>query len=80
MRVCWHGSLVLLFVLSTPANGAGAAARRQADQYTISVDVDLAVLHATVENRRGEIVSGLNRQNFRVFEDGVLQEIRSFGR
>ena len=44
----------------------------------ISVDVDLVVLHATVRDRKGGFVSGLRKENFRVFEDGVPQEIRVF--
>ena len=42
------------------------------------MDVDLVVLHPTVRNRKGGFVSGLPQENFRVFEDGVLQEIRVF--
>jgi VWFA-related protein len=45
----------------------------------ISVDVDLVVLHATVTDQRGSIVSGLNEQDFRVYDDGVLQSIKQFG-
>ena len=45
---------------------------------TISVDVDLVVLHATVRNRKGGFVSGLHKENFRVYDDGALQAIRVF--
>jgi VWFA-related protein len=44
----------------------------------ISVDVDLVVLHATVRDRKGGFASGLRKENFRVFENGVLQEVRVF--
>ncbi len=47
---------------------------------TISVDVDLVVLHATVRDRKGRFVSGLRKENFQVFEDGVPQAIRVFPR
>jgi len=48
------------------------------DQPTISVNVDLVVLHATVRDRKGGFVSGLQKQDFHVFENGQPQEIRVF--
>ena len=51
---------------------------RKADQYTISVSVDMVVLHATVRNRNGALVSGLGKEDFQVYEDGALQQIESF--
>lgn len=44
----------------------------------ISADVDLVILHATVQDRKGRLVSGLRKENFQVSEDGVPQEIRVF--
>jgi Ca-activated chloride channel homolog len=51
---------------------------RLGDPYTINVSVDMVVLHATVRNRRGNLVSGLGQDDFQVYEDGVLQQIQSF--
>ena len=51
---------------------------RQGDQYTISVSVDMVVLHATVRNRKGILVSGLDKEDFQVYEDGVPQQIEYF--
>ncbi len=52
---------------------------RQDDEGTIRVNVDLVVLHATVQkHRRRTLVSGLGKEDFQVYEDGVLQEIHSF--
>jgi Ca-activated chloride channel family protein len=48
------------------------------DDYTISVNVDVVVLHATVQDRHGNLVSGLGKTNFRIYEDGVLQTIKYF--
>ncbi len=45
---------------------------------TFSADVDLVVLHATVSDRKGGFVSGLQKDNFQVFEDGSPQAIRVF--
>jgi len=51
---------------------------RQSGQYTITVNVDMVVLNATVQNRNGVLVSGLGKGDFQVYEDGVLQQIESF--
>ncbi len=48
------------------------------DAGRISVNVDLVVLHVTVRERDGEFVSGLEKQQFHVTEDGHPQTIRVF--
>ena len=48
------------------------------DQYTIRENVDFVVLHPTVQDRRGNPVSGLGKDDFQVYEDGVLQQIKYF--
>lgn len=72
----------LLFLIVLPGVGRtpeyGASQPHQGDQTTIRVDVDLVVLHATVQKRKGIPVSGLGKENFQVYEDGVLQEIKFF--
>lgn len=50
----------------------------QGDNYTIRVDADLVVLHATVEDHKGAPVSGLDQNDFQVYEDGVPQQIKYF--
>jgi len=47
-------------------------------QYTIRENVDFVVLHPTVQDRRGSLVSGLSKEDFQVYEDGVLQQIKYF--
>jgi Ca-activated chloride channel family protein len=44
----------------------------------ITVDVNLVVLHATVTDSKGRIVSDLTQQDFQVYEDGVQQQIKLF--
>lgn len=51
---------------------------RQDNQETIKINVDLVVLHATVQDRKRLVVSGLGKEEFQVYEDGVLQQIDSF--
>lgn len=55
------------------ANHAGPV-----ESSTISVDVNLVVLHATVRDQQGGFVSGLRKDDFQVFESGRPQAIRLF--
>lgn len=48
------------------------------EPFRISVNVDLVVLHATVRDRDGRLVSDLRERHFEVYEDGVRQAIRMF--
>ena len=47
-------------------------------QFTISVDVDLAVFNITVLGDDGRPVTGLSGDNFRVYEDGREEKIKLF--
>ena len=47
-------------------------------QFTISVDVDLAVFNITVLGDDGQPVTGLTENNFKVFEDGREEKIKIF--
>ncbi|MGA2116738.1 MAG: VWA domain-containing protein [Bryobacteraceae bacterium] len=72
-----------VFLLIVAASSAGdhaspAGQDRDPASFSISVDVDLAVLHATVTDQHGGFVSDLSQQNFEVYENGVLQVIRLF--
>jgi Ca-activated chloride channel family protein len=51
---------------------------RQGAPYTVSVCVDTVVLHATVSDRKGIPVSGLVKEDFQVYEDGIPQQIECF--
>jgi len=46
----------------------------------IKVDVNLVVLHTTVNDDRGKFVDGLTQDNFRVYEDKVEQKLSVFKR
>ena len=48
------------------------------DSYSIKVVAREVVLHATVTDHRGNFVFGLAPDNFRVYEDGVIQTIMYF--
>ncbi|MFZ0584990.1 MAG: VWA domain-containing protein [Candidatus Sulfotelmatobacter sp.] len=44
----------------------------------MKVSVDMVVLRATVLDRKNTLVSGLSKDDFHVYEDGVLQTIKYF--
>ena len=48
------------------------------ESFRVKVDVALAVLHATVTDREGGLISNLGEQDFEVYENGVRQRIRLF--
>ena len=48
------------------------------DDYTIGVNVDMVVLQATVQDHKSTLVSGLDKDDFQIYEDGVLQTIKYF--
>jgi VWFA-related protein len=75
--------LVTLFVLIA-AQGIGRTQQSSpsptpsADPYTLKVNVDMVVLRATAEDHKDVLVSGLDKNDFQVYEDGVLQPVKHF--
>ena len=71
---------LILFAISSFLAVASRPGQQGPDgrQYTIAVDVDLAVFNATVTDGRGRPVSGLKPGDFRVYEDGRPQDITLF--
>lgn len=51
---------------------------RPRGQSAISVSVDLVSLQALVTDKKGNIITGLQPENFTIYEDGVKQEISNF--
>jgi len=48
------------------------------DEYTIRSSVEMVVLRATVQDHKNASVSGLAKEDFQIFEDGALQQIKYF--
>jgi Ca-activated chloride channel homolog len=69
-------ALPLLFLIPRPV--LLGQTKPPASSATISVDVNLVLLHVTVRDKTGGFVSGLDKENFQVFEDGARQTIRFF--
>src|SRR5208337_2003098 len=61
-----------------PANPRPPSAEKKGREYTINVDVNLVVLHATVLDKKGRIANDLKPEDFRVYEDGAPQQVSVF--
>jgi Ca-activated chloride channel family protein len=57
---------------------ADCSAWAQEPPYTLSLDASLVSLDATVLDSNGRPVTSLTREDFQIYENGVLQEIRNF--
>ncbi len=66
--------------LSKPALETGIASEEQnkAQNYTVGIRVDLVVMYASVFGKDGRFVQGLQKDSFKIYEDGVEQNIVSF--
>ena len=80
LRIALLGALMGLSALlraQAPQTQTPAPEKKR-DEYTINVDVNLVVLHATVLDRKGRQINDLRQDSFRVYEDGVLQKLSVF--
>jgi len=72
--------LLLVVAILGGAGYAPAWAAQNAPEgsYRISLDVSLVVLHATVTDQKGRLVSGLRQDDFCIHDQGALQRISVF--
>jgi Ca-activated chloride channel homolog len=75
--------LVVLFLLTAltgiaQPHASSSSQGSPGQEPTFRVETDLVVLHATAQNQKGILVSRLDKSNFQVYEDGVLQQIKYF--
>ena len=68
----------LLFLLLSILAQFSAAQNPSPADYTIGVNVDMVVLQATAVDHKVALVSGLDKDNFQIYEDGALQPIKHF--
>ncbi|MGA2737059.1 MAG: VWA domain-containing protein [Bryobacteraceae bacterium] len=78
MRLVNWLSLALPILTGCATSIDGQIDGQESAPYRIAVDVNLVVLHATVRDRKGGLVSGLGEPDFKVYENGILQSIRLF--
>jgi VWFA-related protein len=58
----------------------GASVAIAQDQDTIKVEVNLVNVLCTVRNKSGGLIGNLEKNDFKIFEDGKEQEIKNFAR
>jgi len=68
-------SLIAGFVATRPA----ATAQDGLENPVFRVKVDLVVLNVAVTDRRGRYIRELKPKDFRVLEDGIVQNVSTFG-
>jgi len=64
-------------VLFAQTNGKSQTSDTNTNK-TIKVDVDLVTVNATVTDLQNRVITGLDKQNFRVWEDKVEQKLEYF--
>ena len=69
------GGLLHLLLSAMAAIGQDG---QQTGEFKISTEINLVLLDVSVTHGRSGNVSGLNKENFRIYEDGVLQRISEF--
>jgi len=66
---------------ATPPPGtAGQQQQQSQDEVTFRADTRLVVLHASVVDKSGKLVTTLGREAFKVYENNVEQQVRLFRR
>jgi len=71
-------ALALCAQTPPPANPQTPPVDKKGKEYTIRVDVNEVVLHATVLDKKGHIINDLKQDDFRVYEDGAPQSLTHF--
>ncbi len=71
-------TLAALKEQSDPRLMGKPAQAQHVQDHSIKVDVNLVLVPVTVTDRMGKVVHGLDRENFRLFDDKVLQQIAYF--
>ena len=71
-------SLITILCVSIAAQDQIQGGKSQQKDFTVRVDTSLVNVPIAVLTRDGKFISNLRRDNFRVFEDGVEQEITHF--
>jgi Ca-activated chloride channel family protein len=63
-----------------PAAAAGDIHQANPGGFNLSVNVKMVLVDTVVRDRTGRIIDNLKREDFRLYEDGVEQEIQSYSR
>lgn len=74
-------ALLLVFtvpLVARPQNPRNTSPRELNNRTAININVEMALVNVTVADRQGHTVDGLDKQNFKIYEDGVEQKISAF--
>ena len=85
VRHCWHYTqryalTLIALVFSFSGLDLSSQAQDSQDDEIVRVETDLVVLNVTATSGSGGYVLGLDRANFKVYEDGQEQRITNFTR
>jgi VWFA-related protein len=70
---------ILVFCLFLPSFPAQDKPKKVKDSdYTLSVDVNLVLLHVSVFDEKDRLIKGLKKEDFSVYEDKVQQDLSLF--
>lgn len=77
-----HVALALLVftapLIAGPQNPINTKRQELNNHTAINIDVEMALVNVTVEDPQGHTVGGLDKQNFKIYEDGIEQKISAF--
>jgi Ca-activated chloride channel family protein len=70
--------VLLLIFPALPSSAQDQPKKNKDSDFTLNVNVDLRLLHVSVQDERGQIIKGLKKDDFAVFEDKVQQDLSLF--
>jgi Ca-activated chloride channel homolog len=71
---------VMTAVLAAQQPAPPAAGKQSEDEPTFRADTRLVVMHASVMDKNGKLLTAIPKESFKVFENGAEQQIRQFKR
>lgn len=71
-------TLLAIFTLTCASSAQEAPPAQKSNNQSLKVDVDLVLVNATVTNPRNQYVTGLEKENFQIWEDKVEQDVTYF--
>ena len=63
----------------TPSPSPAKSAGQEMPEETLKIETNLVPLNVTVTDRTGRAVTGLRKENFKIYENGVEQQVDFFG-
>jgi len=60
------------------AQGSSPSQGQAGEEYKLTINANMVLLSATVVDAHNALVSGLDRSDFKIYEDGILQPINYF--